>query len=128
MKDWFGRSPRAKATKEYLEDHQVTTEGLVRGKPFSVWPDTIKQLRRDGQVWEAEQLLLECVEATEAAAKVAGYGVAPWYYEQLAILYRKEGEGEKELQILRRFARQTHAPGATPSKLVERLAKLEAKA
>ena len=34
--------------------------------------------------------MLKCVEATEAEDSLNGWGVAPGYYEELAILYRKE--------------------------------------
>ena len=41
-------------------------------------------------------------------------GVAPWYYEQAAIIHRKRRDRDAELALLRRLAAQQHAPGATP--------------
>ena len=52
-------------------------------------------------------------------------GVAPWYYEQAAVIHRKRRDRDAELAVLRRFGAQQHAPGATPPKLLERLFKLE---
>jgi hypothetical protein len=101
-------------------------ESLVRRLHYTSWADDIKQLRRDGNVADAEQLLLECVDAVESESRAEGWGVAPWYYEQLAILYHKEKRAEMELEILRRYASQSPAPGVKPQRLMDRLAKLEA--
>ncbi len=74
---------------------------------------------------EAIALLLELVDATENESKQAGpgWGVAPWYYEQLAILYRREGGCNDEVTILERYQAQPKAPGVGPAKLAERLLK-----
>lgn len=85
--------------------------------------ETIKQLKRDGNNQEAIKILLKCVTDTENESRKQGkgWGVAPWYYEQLAILYRKQKQFEKEVEILERFEKQEKAPGAKPAKLAERL-------
>ena len=75
---------------------------------------------------EAERLLLELVEATESENEIERLGVAPWYYEQLAISYRKRGDIRSEVQILERFARQKQAPGVMPPTLLNRLEKARA--
>jgi hypothetical protein len=49
--------------------------------------------------------------------------VAPWYYEQLAILYRKEKQYQQEVAILERYASKPKAPGVGPEKLAARLEK-----
>jgi hypothetical protein len=61
----------------------------------------------------------------EAESKVGGqdWGVAPWYYEQLAILYRKGKDYSKEVEILERYEAQSKAPGMGPEKLALRLIK-----
>jgi hypothetical protein len=68
-------------------------------------------------------LLLELVDATESEAQTMGDGVAPWYYEQLAIIYRKRRDVASEVGVLERFARAPRAPGVGPRKLVQRLEK-----
>jgi hypothetical protein len=103
--------------------------GTVRGRHYTEYVEAVKELRREGSAEEAEHLLLELVDATEAEARAqgSGWGVAPWYYEQLAILYRRQGSPEKEVAILERFAAQPHAPGASPPKLQARLKKAKAR-
>jgi DNA polymerase III epsilon subunit-like protein len=49
-----------------------------------------KQLKRDHSYEQAEALLLEEVARQEAAARTTGRGVAPWFYEQLAVIYSKQ--------------------------------------
>jgi DNA polymerase III subunit epsilon len=85
--------------------------------------EDVKELRRSGHEHKAESLLLELVEATEAEANSEGLGVAPGYYEQLAIFYRGRGDRVSEVAILERFAQQKHAPGVMPPRLLERLEK-----
>ena len=85
--------------------------------------EILKSLRKSGKVIELENLLLELVKATEAESAMDGMGVAPAYYSELAILYRKQKEYSKEISILERFAKQKHARGVMPAKLLERLEK-----
>ena len=107
------------------EDKQSV--GYVRGRHFVEHVDTIKQLERNGNEEEAIALLLECVEATECEANAEGRGVAPWYYERLAIIYRKQNRIEKELQILEQYDAQPKARGMKPKKLAKRLEKVRKK-
>ncbi len=86
--------------------------------------ETIKKLKKDGKYTEAIEILLKCVEATEMEDEREGWGVAPWYYEQLAIIYNKEGKKDDEIQILKRYENQNKAPGSMPEKLKKRLYKL----
>ena len=98
--------------------------GYVEGRHFSEYVDRVRRLRRRHREDQAIALLLRLVAATEAEAKASGGGVAPWYYWQLAVAYRKLGRRRDEIRILERFSRQKHAPGARPPKLMARLAKL----
>lgn len=101
--------------------------GKVRGESLASHTETIRELERNGDTKEAISLLLECVEATEQQAEANGMGVAPWYYERLAIIYRKQKQIEKELDILERYDAQPKAKGAKPKKLAERLQKVREK-
>ena len=67
--------------------------------------------------------MLELINATEEQDKLINGGVAPWYYEELAKIYRKNKNTPQEVAILERFARQRHAAGVKPPKLLERLEK-----
>jgi hypothetical protein len=98
--------------------------GFFRGKHYSAYPNEVRALKRQGQFEAAEDLLLALVEAAEAEARAEKWGVAPWYYEQLAIMYARRKETQKELAILERYESQHHAPGAMPPKLAERLARV----
>ncbi|MEX1258396.1 MAG: hypothetical protein WEG36_12325 [Gemmatimonadota bacterium] len=89
--------------------------------------EEIKRAKREGRLQDALGMLLAAIEQTENEAGRHGYGVAPWYYWHAAIVYRKLGQDDDELEILRRFAKQPHAPGARVPKLLQRLQEVEAK-
>lgn len=101
------------------------TAGRVRGRHYTDYAEDVRNLRRSGQEEAAERLLLELVDATEEEAHMRGTGVAPWYYEQLAIIYRKRKDPNAEVAILERYAGQPSAPGAGAAKLAERLTKAQ---
>ena len=92
--------------------------GFVRGRPIHTYVDEVKAL---GYTEEATALLLELVDATEADSRANGWGVAPWYYERLAIIYRSQKRIADEVDILERYKRQRKAPGSMPTKLAARL-------
>jgi hypothetical protein len=100
--------------------------GRVRGQHYTEYVEDVKTLRRCEKNEAAEHLLLELLDATEEESRMRGTGVAPWYYEQLAIIYRKRKDHTAEVAILERYAHQPHAPGAGPAKLAERLVKARA--
>ena len=59
--------------------------------------------------------MLKLTAATESEANVDGLGVAPWYYEQLAIIsrpHRKEKRYAEEVAILERYNDQPKGLGA----------------
>lgn len=99
--------------------------GTLRGKPYTSYVDEVKTLRRHGHDDSAEELLLELVDVVETEASEKGWGVAPWYYEQLAIVYRKRGDAAAEVAILERYASAPHAPGVGPGRLHDRLQKAQ---
>lgn len=103
----------------------INDAGSSDGKHFTDYVDDIKELKRQQRYEEAIDLLKQCVELTESQVNVVGegWGVAPWYYEQLAIIYRKQKQYHQEVEILERYASQPKAPGVGPKKLAERLVK-----
>jgi hypothetical protein len=100
--------------------------GFYKGKHFTAYVESVKQLIRENRLDGAGNLLLGLVNATENESNHDVLGVAPWYYEKLAIIYRKKKDLNAEIGILERFARQKHAAGVTPPKLLARLEKLKA--
>jgi len=80
--------------------------GYYNGRHYTTYIDDVKNLKRDGKLAEAERLLLELVKVAEEQAGTDELGVPPWYYEQLAIVYRKQKTYDKEISILERYAKQ----------------------
>lgn len=98
--------------------------GYYNGKYYTEYVELVKILKRAGYLDKAETLLLRLIEAVESESAHKNWGVAPWYYEQLAIIYRKTKKPEKESEILERFAHQKIGPGVASQKLLERLEKV----
>jgi len=130
LANWF-RSPSDKSIFRRVHNkidvlgrtQPVYGPGYYQGRHLSTYPFDVEELIRVGEVDKAERLLLNLVDATEEESRKYNYGVATWYYERLAILYLKQKDYGKEVEILERFARQKHAPGVKPPKLLKRLEK-----
>ena len=108
-----------KKIDELGEIQPIDKPGYYKGRHFTTWVDDVKELKRSGNIDQAEILLVELVKATEAEVG----GVAPWYYEELAKIYRNQKTYDKEIEILERFANQRHSPGKKTTRLLERLNK-----
>jgi hypothetical protein len=108
---------------ELAKQHLITGPGYYDGRHFVTYGKDLENLRRSGEFVGVEGLLLELVNGTEAENAVRGWGVAPTYYSELAILYLTQKEYSKRVSILERFERQKHAPGVMPAKLLTRLNK-----
>lgn len=71
------------ALDEPNEDEEIWEEppiaAMVRGRHYTEWVETVKQLKRDGQYEKALLLLLECQAAT---SRHEPGRPAPWYFEQ----------------------------------------------
>ncbi len=115
-------TPQAPQCSECGGTHARLPKELVAYDPPYEWCEIVEDHKRSGRYDEALVILDGCMRVEEAHCG----GVAPWYYEQAAIIHRKRRDRDAELALLRRFAAQQHAPGATPPKLLERLAKLQA--
>ena len=100
--------------------------GSYQGRHFTTYVEEVKQLNRDREWVAAEQLLLKLVEATEVKASANGWGVAPWYFHELAKIYRRRKDLAAECAILERYANNPHAPGVRPKQLAIRLEKVRA--
>ncbi|MFG1801329.1 exonuclease domain-containing protein [Micromonospora carbonacea] len=97
-----------------------TTDGLVDGQQPHTLTDQITTMQKT-DAHAALLLTVRCIDAVENDARISGHGVAPWYYERAAIIFSQLGDPAAEVAVLERFARQRHAPGATPARLLERL-------
>ena len=56
-------------------------------------------------------------------SKAEKWGVAPAYFRELAIVYRKQGRIEDEITILERYFANQLGPGVGPNMLKDRLDK-----
>ena len=104
--------------KEIRKEQQLENDKQV----LATWKN-LPALKRAGRYEEAITVLLQEVEREEVEDKNRQWGVAPYFYNQLAIIYRKQKDYTKEVDILERFAKKKHAPGVMPAKLMERLKK-----
>ncbi|MEM4780177.1 MAG: restriction endonuclease [Halalkalicoccus sp.] len=96
------------ATRDYADRYDHYTEAV----------DDVEKLKREGRHDEAEALLWWCIEAAERQAHEQGYEtVPPWYYEHLAIVYRKDGRYEDEVGVLERYVER----GGKKERLLDRL-------
>lgn len=133
LTSWFRRAEdtaiaqriRAKMD-ELAQAHPVTGPGYYRGRHYTSYVEEVKALKRSGDTAAAARLMLALVDAVEAEGRAKREGVAPWYYEELAKLYRERKDYPAEVAILERFEHQRHAPGVKPMRLLERLAKARA--
>ena len=98
---------------------------IIDGKPYFDWYEDIKKWIKNEDYNRAEKLLIRIIDHIEKYD--SNYGVAPAYYERLAILYSKLGRKQDEYDVLIRFSKQKHAPGKGPEILEKRLRKLKEK-
>jgi hypothetical protein len=101
--------------------------GRVRGQHYSTFAPEVAHLVKLKKLRIAELLLLELIEASEAESRIAGLGVASWYYEQLADVYCAQGDAPAELAILVRFRKQRGTPSDMRRPLLLRLRTLTAR-
>ncbi len=127
LAEW--QSSLANTTEAEMADLQFDHPGFVDGEHFTAYAEEVKQLKRERRHEEAIALLLKLIAATEAESRDPGGSdrVAPWYYEQLAIIYRKEGRIDDEVASLERYESRCNELGNNAGSLAERLAKARSK-
>lgn len=107
------------AVRDQLERVQSNPAARVRDRHYTEWVETVKQMKRDGDHGEALQLLTECQDAT---IRADGAKPAPWWFEQAAIIHRKDGDLDAEHAVIERYFQ---ACGDEPHKtMVERRQKV----
>jgi hypothetical protein len=130
LNSWFRRPHDSKIAelihKKLIEkslEQPIQKPGYYKGRHFTTWVRDIKILKKNKDYPGLENLLINLVKATEDQSAENGFGVAPYYYHELAIFYRKQKEYSKEISILTRYSMQKHGPGVIPAKLLDRLVK-----
>jgi len=82
----------------------VDAAGQVHGRHYTEYVEVVNALKRAGRLDEAEALLLKLVAATKRESDRAKWGLpAPWYTQQLAIIYRKQRRHADEVAILEAY-------------------------
>lgn len=133
----LSRTEPPNAVEVIAEVHSVDVTSSVfaeisatMGRPYELEGEriaevvtTVDQLKREGRLEDAIAVLLPQLDLWERDSAAGLGGVAPWYYEQAAIIYRKLRRYGDEIAVLERFAAQQHAPGASPPQLLQRLEK-----
>lgn len=104
----------------------MSKPGFYKGEHYTEYIDDVQLLIKEKKLDEAEKLLLELLNAVESEARQNNWGAAPWYYDRLAVVYRKKKDTESEIRLLERFKHEGGG-GARRRKLLERLEKLTAK-
>lgn len=94
--------------------------GSVRGRHYTEWVPTLDELRSSGDDDSALALLLECIDAAERAARVAGMEPAPGYTKRAAVIYRRRKDYTSEIQVMERW--EAAAPQRYKGAMKERLA------
>jgi len=114
---------------ENLKKPYDEESGFLEGYHYTEYVEPVKQLKRENRYSEAVELLLKIVDKVEQEAKEESRKLGlrrsppPWYYEQLAIIYRKEKRYDDEVAILDRYMQQEGASGTGDSKMEKRLRK-----
>jgi hypothetical protein len=112
----------ARKVREEIEKLTDPAEpGLYHGRHFTTYVNEVKGMIREGRVEEAERALLALVDATEEEAQVKGWGVASWYYERLASIYRRRRDYASEVAILRRHCEHLRDQDKVPEDIQRRL-------
>ena len=102
--------------------------GYYQGRHFSAHVPDVEELKRAGWLDEAERLLVGLINAMETEYRPLGI-VAPWYYEELAKVYRKQKDYVSEAGILERYMakqRPDQLTGLHQRQLSQRLDKARA--
>lgn len=79
--------------------------GYIDGRHYTEYAEDIKELKGQNKFEAAEALLLKIIEVMKDEAKAEGphWFLAPWYFEQIAIIYRKQKLFKKEKEILEQY-------------------------
>lgn len=132
LNTWFRNSKDASIAERIHQkiillgqEHPIDKPGYYKGRHFTTYVNDVKRLKKNNNEAELENLLINLVLATENESAKDGSDPAPWYYHELALLYRKQKEYAKEVNIISRYLNHTESLGVRGKKLVERLGKAQ---
>jgi hypothetical protein len=96
---------------------------MVDGVHYLQLIEPMKQFKREGKLEEALVLCYKAIQGAEGDAM--GDVPAPGYTEQAATVYRKLGQRDEEIAVLKRWLERCLKQYRDGSRIAERLAKLE---
>jgi len=130
---------RVEIVESYVRTHQISAPkpeplprpstsqaGFIDGRHYTEYVEEVKRLKRERRHSEVLSLLDRLIDAVETESAETGHPVAPWYYEQMAIVCRKEKDCLGEVRVLQRYEEQRKRSGSPPDSLTERLTKAQA--
>jgi len=110
-----------------IEQHPKTdnrrTSRSAKQRSLASVQEEIQGLKRIGNLEKAERLLVQYIAVMESDVQTNQSIPRPWFYEQLAMIYRKRKQYHLECSILEQYAQQSQLSGTMPQPLVERLQK-----
>ena len=109
-----------KSTDKLKQEKESQTES---DKLAAATLENLPALKRAGRYNEVISILLQEIEAQERDNQINHWGVAPAWYHELAIIYRKQMDYENEVKVLERYMAQEKAPGVMKEKIAKRLEK-----
>lgn len=77
--------------------------GYLGEKHYLAFVEEVRKLKREGNFEIAKALLIRLLSAVEEESIITGHVKPPWYYNELAKIYRKQGDYESELSVLERY-------------------------
>jgi len=96
-------SERCWASLEKALSSEKTRLGYYRGRHYTTYVEKVKELKRNGKLEEALELLHALLCTVENEANAQESLPPPWYYEQLCIIYRKMKDYEAEIETANRY-------------------------
>jgi len=120
---------KAKNKRKRVNKKPDNNTGVLNDYQSIDYITKVKELKRQKEHSQAIEMLLKIVDTEEKEAKIKSrqqgfrWTPAPWAYNQLAIIYRKEKRYNDEVAILERYMQQEGAKGNGESKMEQRLKK-----
>lgn len=99
----------------------MDTPASFNGSPYWQWAEEAEELRRKGNLAEAEVIMLRVLDALEQHQVAEGSNGVPYqYYERLAKIYRHQKRHADELAVLERYV-ERNSPSLPTQGALQRL-------
>jgi tetratricopeptide (TPR) repeat protein len=117
-----------KKYKEIVNKFGEDQPGFISGRHFSTYVGKICELENNQDYENAVALLEKCIVSSEIEEQFIykRFSGGPYYYERLAIIYRKLNRPDKEIQILERYIKLKDGSENKKMKFLTRIEKVKA--